>query len=110
MWLNSNNYLDNLKGISIVEISGESCANCLSIMPILHSIVSRRNDTKLFHIEVNEANKEIVERFEIQTVPTILVLYDEVVYARCRGYQPEEILEIWLDAKIEEIKLKISKR
>ena len=37
MWLKTQNDLDNnLKGISIVEVSGESCANCLTLMPILN--------------------------------------------------------------------------
>jgi thioredoxin-like negative regulator of GroEL len=45
-----------------------------------------------------------VEKFGVEAVPTILVLYNQEVFAKRRGYQPEEILEIWLDAKIEELK------
>ena len=46
----------------------------------------------------------MIEKFEIRGVPTILVMYDDEVYARCKGFQPEEILELWLDAKINEVK------
>ena len=42
MWLNKDNYKDYLKGITIVEVSGESCANCLTLMPILNEIVSNQ--------------------------------------------------------------------
>ena len=37
-------------------------------------------------------------------VCTILVLYNQEIKASCKGFQPEEILELWLDAKVEEIK------
>ena len=106
MWLNDNNYKDYLKGITVVEVSGESCANCLTLMPILDSLISERNDCKLYHIEAQDDSKEFIEKFEIKTIPTILVLYDLDIIASCRGYQPEEILELWLDSKIEDIKLK----
>lgn len=104
MWLNKDNYKEYLKGITIVEVSGESCANCLTLMPILNNIVSRLNDVKLYHIEANDGNKDLITKFEVFSVPTILVLYNDKLMASCRGYQPEEILEIWLDSKIEDIK------
>jgi thioredoxin-like negative regulator of GroEL len=46
----------------------------------------------------------LIEAFDIQAVPTILVMKDDYIVARCKGFQPEEILELWLDDKIEEAK------
>ena len=109
MWLNKDNYKDYLKGITIVEVSGESCANCLTLMPILDNIVKGRNDCKLYHIEASDDTMELINKFQVFSVPTILVMYDDNVYASCRGYQPEEILELWIDTKIEEIKAKYNK-
>lgn len=104
MLLNDKNYKEYLKGITVIEVSGESCANCLSLMPILHSLVTPREDAVLHHIEASEETIGLLEEFEVEAVPTILVMDEDKVYAKCRGYQPEEILELWLDAKIEEIK------
>ena len=104
MWLNKDNYKEYLKGINVVEVSGESCANCLTLMPILNKLISQRNDCVLHHIEASEDSMEIIEAFDIQAVPTILVMKDDYIVARCRGFQPEEILEIWLDDKINEAK------
>lgn len=99
-----NNYKEELKGICVIEISGESCANCLSLMPVLNSIMSQRDDSRLVHIEANNETTELMEHFEVLTAPTILITYNGEIKARCKGYQPEEILELWIDAKIEEIK------
>lgn len=102
--ITKENYKELLKGICVVEISGEGCANCLSLMPILHEICSNRNDCRLVHIEADENTIELLEALNIQTVPTILIMKDGEERARCKGYQPEEILELWIDAKIAENK------
>ena len=102
--ITKDNYREELKGICVIEISGESCANCLSLMPVLQNIVSKREDCRLVHIEASEDTTELMELFEVLTAPTILVTKDGEIKARCKGYQPEEILELWLDAKINELK------
>ena len=95
---------EKLQGLCLVEISGESCANCLTLMPILKDICDARTDVKLVHIEADYSTMALMEEWEIEKVPTILLVEDGEIFARCHGYQPEEILEMWIDAKIEERK------
>ena len=99
-----NDYKQQLKGLCCIEISGESCANCLTLMPILDELVGKRDDIRLVHIEADYSTAELMEKWGIVKVPTILLTDDGEVFARCSGFQPEEILEIWLDAKLEEHK------
>lgn len=97
------------KGINVIEFSGEGCANCFSLMPVLNSVMKNYQDAELVHVEIGEdhpENAEIVNFFEVDRVPTVLVVKDNVEIARCRGYQPEEILELWLDSKIEDARKK----
>lgn len=98
----------DLTGLCIVEVSGESCANCLSLMPVLSSIVSQREDVRLVHVEADDTTAEFLSKYEIRQVPTILLMDNGDVFARAVGFQPEEILELWMDAKIAEHK-KLSK-
>ncbi|MBQ9117804.1 MAG: thioredoxin family protein [Clostridia bacterium] len=93
-----------LQGLCVVEISGESCANCLTLMPILKDICEARGDVKLVHVEADYSTMALMEEWEIEKVPTILLVEDGEIFARCSGFQPEEILEIWIDAKIAERK------
>lgn len=97
-------YAEQLKGLCCVEISGESCANCLTLMPILQELCEKRDDIRLVHIEADYSTTELMEEWDVTRVPTILLMEDGEIFARCAGFQPEEILEIWLDAKIEERK------
>lgn len=94
-------------GIKVIEFSGDSCANCITLMPILHRLVSQYSDVELLHIEVEDKNREIIERFKVDTLPTIIITKDGVEKARSRGFQVEEILSIWLDAKLDDIRREI---
>ena len=89
------------KRIKVIEFSGESCANCYSLMPLLFEILKSYEDVELVHIEVEKDKIDIIEKYQIDRVPTILILKNEEEVGRCRGYQPEEILAIWLEDKIE---------
>ena len=100
--ITKDNYKEMLKGICVVEVSGESCANCLTLMPILNNIVSNRDDCRMVHIEADENTTELMQIFDVDRVPTILLCEDGEIFARATGFQPEEILEIWIDAKISE--------
>lgn len=94
------------KQIRVIEFSGESCANCYSLLPTLTSIMKNFNDAILQHIEITNETMEVVKKYDIDRVPTIIVFKGEEEVARCRGYQPEEILAIWLEAKIDEARKK----
>ena len=102
--MNEKDYKEQLKGLCCVEVSGESCANCLTLMPILKTLCDNRGDIRLVHVEADYPTTALMEAWDVTKVPTILLTDDGEIFARCSGYQPEEILELWLDAKIEERK------
>lgn len=100
--INNDNYKEKFKGLQIVEVSGESCANCLTLMPLLYDIASQRPQLTLVHVEASENTTKIMEEYQVDRVPTVLLLDDGEVFARATGYQPQEIFELWIDAKLEE--------
>ncbi len=102
MLITDKNYKEVLKGLCLTEVGGDSCANCISLLPVLNKIVNNRPKLTLHRCEVGFECQEIVERYEVEAVPTILLTYNDELIGKVRGFQPEEILEIWIDAKIEE--------
>lgn len=97
-------YKNQLKGLCCVEVSGESCANCATLLPLLKSIVEARGDLRLVHVEADSKSAGLMKEWRVDRVPTVLLMDDGEIFARCTGFQPEEILEIWIDAKTEERK------
>ena len=100
----AKHYQGDLSGICVVEISGESCANCLTLMPILNRLCASMEGVRLVHVEADYSTLPLMEEWEVEKVPTILVMEDGEIFARCAGFQPEEILELWLESKIDERK------
>jgi hypothetical protein len=45
-------YKQQLQGLCCVEISGESCANCLTLMPILKELCEARGDVRRLALSV----------------------------------------------------------
>ena len=102
--INDTNYKENLKGLQVLEVSGEGCANCITLMPMLYNVVSNRTDVTLEHFELDENSKNFASEYNIDRVPTVLLLDDGKEIARVCGFQPEEVFEVWLEYKIEEYK------
>ena len=96
------NYKQHLKGIQILEVSGQGCANCVSLMGMLANVVANRNDVELVHFELDENSKNFATEYNIDRVPTVLLLDDGKEIARVCGFQPEEVFEVWLDYKLAE--------
>lgn len=93
-------------GYTIVEVQGDSCANCITLMPIIRNIAASRDDLTLMSIPMIEETKHFFEKYEVTQLPTVLLLYNEELIGKVVGMQPEEILEYWIDTKIEEHKAK----
>ena len=101
--LNNENFKEILgqSRFAVRLISGEGCANCVSMLPMVLKL-KERNDMDVYIVEVSPSNYEINEHYDIKVVPTILLTsYGEAI-SRITGYQPEEIFELYIEAKLEE--------
>lgn len=85
----------------LVEIFGESCANCFAMLPVVTNVAKNLNLT-MRRVDIQALTAEDVERYGISKVPTVLLMDGEQLIGRCAGYQPEEIFTIWVEAKLEE--------
>lgn len=98
--LNAKNYKEILSGLSLVEIKGDSCSSCITMMPVLSEIAKEKN-LNLYFVDASEDNMPIIEEYNVKSVPTILLLHNLELIGSVKGFQPKEILEIWIDSKIE---------
>lgn len=84
---------------TLLEVSGESCANCYTMLPVVRELAAERG-VSVEHLEVSPENADEVKKYGIERVPTLIVFRGDEEVARCAGYQPKEILSLWLDAKL----------
>lgn len=88
----------DLSGKCLIEISGEGCDACLAVMPNCAQ-VAEDFDLKFVKINIQDS-PETVKTFQVVKIPTLLLAEDGKEIARCAGFQPLEILELWVEAKL----------
>ena len=91
---------------AVILISGDGCANCISMYPIVNNLNTIYTDIDTYFVEVDEENFEINEEYGVEVVPTILITTYGKLIAKIKGYQPEEIFTLYIESKYEEIKKK----
>lgn len=97
--LKQNKLEDTLKGKSLILITGESCASCVSMHSIANNVAAKHN---LDFINVEAVDQlDFCNKYKVVTVPTVLLLDKSILIASVHGYQPEEILDIYVEAKLE---------
>lgn len=88
----------DLSGKCLIEISGEGCDACLAVLPNCGKI-AKDFGLKLVKIDIKDC-PEVVEKYQISRIPSIVLTEDGKEIAKCSGYQPLEILELWVQAKL----------
>lgn len=86
---------------AVTLISGEGCANCVSMYPMVKKL-EQRKDINVYFVDVDETNYQINSYYDVEVVPTILLTNYGNLLSKIQGYQPEEIFDIYIDAKLEE--------
>jgi len=100
---------DNFKKVfeeeefTLALISGNGCANCSTMASVVHKMDTVFSNLTTHLIDVNEHNYLINKYYEVEVVPTTLFLYHGRLVSKVQGYQPEEILEIYIECKMKEV-------
>lgn len=88
----------DMSGKTLIEITGEACDACIAVLPNC-AAVAEKFGLRFLRISVDDC-PEAVGKFEIDRIPSIIIAEDGEVKAKCSGYQPIEILELWVEAKL----------
>lgn len=84
---------------TILLVSGQGCANCVSMFAIVNTLVEKYPQIVLQIIEVEESYRNLVEDYNIEQIPAILLFEKGELLAKIYGYQPYEIFELYVSDK-----------
>lgn len=65
------------------------CGPCRMVAPLLEEIANERSDIKVVKINVDE-EMELATRFQISSIPTLIVMKDGQMVNRSLGARPKE--------------------
>ncbi|GAA1319142.1 thioredoxin [Pseudonocardia xinjiangensis] len=84
----------------LVDLWATWCGPCRMVSPALEQLATERaGHVKLVKVDVDAAPR-LSQRFEVQAVPTLMVVRDGQVIARQAGAAPLAALRTWLDNAI----------
>lgn len=64
------------------------CGPCRMLSPIVDQIAEERDDIKVGKINVDEQG-ELAEKFEVMSIPTLIVMKNGEISATSVGYKPK---------------------
>ena len=84
----------------LVDFWAEWCGPCVTVSPALDQLATdRAGNLKLVRVNVDYAPR-LSDRFDIQAIPTLLVLVHGKVISRQVGAAPTPALRSWLDGAL----------
>jgi len=87
----------------LVDLWATWCGPCRMVSPALEQLAREKaGQIKLVKVDIDRAPK-LAQRFTVQAVPTLMVLYRGEVIARQPGAAPLNVLRSWLDDAIARI-------
>jgi len=81
----------------LVDFWAAWCGPCRMVSPVLDKLARERpGKIKLVKVDVDKS-PGLSRRFDVQAIPTLMVLVNGKVAARQAGAAPAEVLRSWLD-------------
>ena len=68
------------------------CGPCRMVLPLVEQIAQERDDIKVCKINVDE-QPELAARFDVMTIPTLVVMENGKERNRASGARPKEAIE-----------------
>jgi thioredoxin 2 len=84
----------------LVDFWAAWCGPCRMVSPVLDKLARERpGRIKLVKVDVDKS-PGLSRRFDVQAIPTLMVMGDGKVAARQAGAAPAEVLRSWLDGAL----------
>ena len=83
----------------LIDFWAKWCGPCKMISPILDEISEERDDILIVKVEVDE-NPEIAKKYNVRSIPTLMMIKDEEVVATKVGATNKGVITTFLDNNI----------
>ncbi len=99
----TSNHLEELLDASrrktiLLDFYASWCAPCRALEPLLDHMTDRYELTMTAYSVNADTDPELLERFDIRVLPTVLLLRDGAEFARFDGEVTKESVTAWLEA------------
>ncbi|CEN80194.1 thioredoxin [Paraclostridium sordellii] len=93
------NEVENAKETTIVDFFATWCGPCKMLSPVFEEIDQNVEEAKFLKVDIDKS-LDLARRFEVTTVPTVIVFKDGKEADRLVGFIPKQKLEEMVKAHI----------
>lgn len=83
--------------VEVLDFHAEWCGPCTQQEPVLDDLDADYDDVTFTSIDIEE-NVDTAKAYNVNTVPTLVILDDDEIHTTLTGYQPREAIEEHLSA------------
>lgn len=76
----------------LIDFWATWCGPCRMLAPIIEEIANEHNDIKVGKVNVDE-EAELAEKFDIESIPTLVLIKNGKIVSRSLGYRPKSDIE-----------------
>ena len=80
----------------VIDFWAPWCAPCKGFLPILEKASDRHPELAFCRVNTEE-HKELAQAFDVESIPTLVVIRDRIMIASQPGMLPEDVLEDLID-------------
>lgn len=84
--------INNSHKLVVVDFFAEWCMPCLMIAPIVEELAKEMKDVKFVKINLDD-NQELARKYNVKSIPCLLIFKDGEAVDRVVGAQPRENIE-----------------
>ena len=88
---NFNEVINNNKKV-LIDFNADWCGPCRMLAPLLEELSEERTDTLFASVNIDSEN-ELANRFNIMSIPCLILFKDGVEVNRSIGLKPREEIE-----------------
>lgn len=76
----------------LIDFWATWCGPCRMLAPIIEELAKERDDIKVGKVNVDE-EAELAEKFDIESIPTLVLIKNGKIVSRSLGYRPKSDIE-----------------
>lgn len=86
--------------ITLIDFYADWCGPCKIMAPIFEELEKTYADKIEFKKVDVEAEGDTAEKFNVESIPTFVLLKDEKEISRKTGAMPKDIVKSWIDENL----------
>lgn len=91
--INESEFINEVKdGLVLVDFYAEWCGPCKMLSPVLEQINNENENVKVVKVNIDDS-RALANYFQIQSIPTLVLLKDGEFLHRMTGFKPKKVIE-----------------